>query len=163
MSDTDCPVLQPGQLLPAFTLPGADGMPYSPWQYKQRQHLLLLLLSHPEHAPVQSLLKTYTHHYGDFREEQCAILAITPAPVIVNLKLHETLHLPFPLLSDTTGQAISQYTHWNASMRSLTPIILLADRYSELQEQWIATTEAQLPATTKLLETLRYLNKLCTP
>src|SRR5581483_3100790 len=36
MADIQQPLLETGQIIPAFTLPGADGMPYSPWAYKQR-------------------------------------------------------------------------------------------------------------------------------
>lgn len=44
MAQTTKPLLESGQIIPAFTLPGADGMPHSPWDYKQREHLILLFL-----------------------------------------------------------------------------------------------------------------------
>jgi hypothetical protein len=37
MTNVNQPLKKPGQIIPAFTLPGADGMPHSPWDYKQRQ------------------------------------------------------------------------------------------------------------------------------
>jgi len=36
--------IETGEIIPAFTLPGSDGMPYSPWMYKQQEHLLLLMI-----------------------------------------------------------------------------------------------------------------------
>ena len=36
------PTLERGQIIPPFTLPGTDSMPHSPWDYKQREHLILL-------------------------------------------------------------------------------------------------------------------------
>src|SRR5690242_12282666 len=96
--------LQTGEIIPAFQLPGADGMPHSPWNYKQREHLVLLFTRATNEA--RDLLRIFAQHYSDFREEVCAILAITADPVIANLEAQEALHLPFPLLSDPQGTTI---------------------------------------------------------
>ena len=50
------PHLEVGQIIPAFSLPGADGMPHSPWDYKQRQNLILLFLSSTSSSETRSLL-----------------------------------------------------------------------------------------------------------
>lgn len=166
MPDTDqpcCPALERGQIIPAFTLPGADGMPHSPWDYKQRQHLLLLFLPDITDDSTQDLLRAYTQQYADFREERCAILAITATPVISNLQAQEALHLPFPLLSDVQGRIISHYTCWDSTARRLTPCTILADRYGALYQQWQAVSPAELPPISELLEVLLYLNSICTP
>src|SRR2546421_10829130 len=123
------PQLESGQLIPAFSLPGADGMPHSPWDYKQREHLVLLFLCSTTTSETAGLLRTFAQQYTDFREEDCAILAITPDTVIVNLQTQEALHLPFALLADPKGDVISHYTLWESSARTLTPSIVLADRY----------------------------------
>jgi peroxiredoxin len=166
MSDTDqpcCPGLERGQIIPAFELPGADGMPHSPWDYKQREHLLLLFLSDPASKSTQDMLRNYKQYYPQFREERCAILMISSKPVISNLQTQEELHLPFPLLSDTQGKVIPQYTRWEGATRRLTPTVILADRYSALYQQWQAEDETALPPINELLKTLQYLNTLCTP
>ncbi|HLX38962.1 MAG TPA: hypothetical protein VKR42_00435, partial [Ktedonobacteraceae bacterium] len=41
-AQTYAPRLQRDEIIPSFMLPGADGMPHSPWTYKQREHLVLL-------------------------------------------------------------------------------------------------------------------------
>ena len=157
------PWLQSDDIIPAFTLPGADGMPHSPWDYKQRENLVLLFTRSTTASEGRGILRTFAQHYTDFREEVCAILAITADPVIVNLQAQEALHLPFPLLSDPTGKVISRYTHWDSTTKNLTPSIVLANRYNALYQQWIAENEAELPLITELLESLQYLNRLCTP
>src|SRR5438132_12888541 len=91
------PQLEPGQLIPAFTLPGADGMPHSPWDYKQREHLVLLIIRSSTTGESRGLLRAFAQRYADFREEECAILAISPDTVITNLQTQEVLHLPFAL------------------------------------------------------------------
>ncbi len=160
-NDTSYPRLETGQIIPAFSLPGPDGMPHSPWDYKQREHLVLLFVQSAKTS--RDLLQTFASHYADFREEVCAILTITADPVITNLQVQEELRLPFPLLSDPQGNVIARYTYWDSTTRKLYPSIVLADRYGALYQQDTAEHEAALPAITGLLESLQYLNKLCTP
>lgn len=163
MPDLHKPLLETGQIIPAFTLPGADGMPHSPWDYKQREHLVLLFTRKTEYSETRGLLRAFAQAYRAFREEVCAILAVTSDTVIVNLQAQEELTLPFPLLADPEGVVTSRYTQWNGTTKELAPSIVLADRYNALYEQWIAEQEADLPPIEEILESLRYLNKLCTP
>src|SRR5579884_4085693 len=104
------PLLQSRQMLPSFTLPGPDGMPHSPWDYKQREHLILLFLRSSRTTETRGLVRTFAQAYKALREEDCAILAITPDPVIENLRVQEELRLPFALLADPQGAVISRYT-----------------------------------------------------
>jgi peroxiredoxin len=159
----DQPQLEYGQLIPAFTLPGADGMPHSPWDYKQRENLVLLFPRSTTTSETRGLLRTFAQHYTDLREEECAILAITPDTVIVNLQTQEALHLPFVLLADPKGEVISRYTTWDNTTHTLTPSIVLTDRYGMLYQEWRAENEAELPPIAELLVSLQYLNGLCTP
>jgi peroxiredoxin len=163
MSNANQPLIEFGQIIPAFTLPGADGMPHSPWDYKQRQHLILLFTRSTISSETHGLLRTFAKEYSAFREEECSILAISPDTVFANLPTQEELHLPYPLLADPKGEIISNYTHWDATTRSFNPSIVLADRYNALYQQWVARSEGELPSIEELLEWLRYLNKLCTP
>lgn len=132
MSNTNQPLLESGQLIPAFTLPGADGMPHSPWDYKQRQHLILLFTHTTSSSETRGLLRAFAQEYSTFREEQCSILAIAPDTVLSNLHTQDELHLPYPLLADPKGEVISQYTCWDATIHTLNPSIVLADRYTVL-------------------------------
>lgn len=166
MSDNNFPFrseLLPGEVIPAFTLPGADGMPHGPWDYKQRDNLVLLFVRGMATSEERGLVRAFASHYSEFRTEQCAILVITADPVIVNLQVQEELHLPFPLLADPKGAVISRYTRWNGTTHAVTPCIVLTDRYGALCQQWHATNEAELPPISDLLASLQYLNSLCTP
>ena len=158
---TSSPLLEKNQIIPAFTLPGTDGMPHGPWDYKQREHLVLVFVRDITTDARRELLRTFATHYTEFREEYCAILGITADAVITNLQIQEQLHLPFPLLADPTGRVIQRYTAWEATTRTIKPAIVLADRYNALYEQWNADDEADLPPVKELLETLQYMNKLC--
>ncbi len=174
MSDTNQPVehaqeqtyvpkLQRDEIIPSFTLPGADGMPHSPWTYKQREHLVLLFTRGIESNETRGLLRAFAQAYTTFREEYCAVLAITPDTVIANLAAQETLNLPYPLLADPKGRVIARYTYWDSATKMLMPSIVLADRYNALYQQWIAEYEANLPPIEEIVESLQYINKLCTP
>ncbi|WP_165423779.1 redoxin domain-containing protein [Ktedonosporobacter rubrisoli] len=157
------PRLEKDQTIPAFSLPGADGMPHSPWDYKQREHLVLLFTRSATNSEERGFLRAFAHDFKAFREEECAILAITADPVITNLQAQETLQLPFPLLADPQGEVIARYTYWESETHALAPCIILASRYGALYAQWVAESEAKLPPITELLASLQYLNRLCTP
>lgn len=163
MSQSDSPPLEVGQIIPAFSLPGADGMPHSSWDYKQREHLVLLFLRSSATGESRGLLREFAQHYRMFREEGCAILAVTPDTVITNLETQEMLHLPFALLADAGDTVIRQYIRRDEKAHPYRPGIVLADRYNAMYAQWVADNEGDLPSIEELLESLRYLNKLCTP
>jgi peroxiredoxin len=163
MTLTNQPLLESGQIIPAFTLPGADGMPHSPWDYKQRQHLFLLFTHSTSSSETRGLLHTFAKAYSAIREEQCSILAISPDTVFANLLAQEELHLPYPLLADPKAEVISRYTLWDFTIDKLNPCIVLADRYSILYQYWFADREDDLPPIEELLDSLRYLNKRCIP
>jgi peroxiredoxin len=153
--------LERGQIIPAFTLPGTDNLPHSLWDYKQREHLLLLFLPGSQNPSARTLLRAFADIYKDFRAEQCALLAITNDPVIHNISTQELLHLPYPLLSDPQGRVISRYTHREQTNGFFQPLILLADRYNAFYDQWSAPSEADLPPMTEFLDSLQYLNNRC--
>ena len=71
--------------------------------------------------------------------------------------------MPFPLLADPKGEVIGRYTGWDAEKRLVMPSIVLADRYGALFRQWVGEKEENLVSIEEILETLRYLNRLCTP
>ena len=157
------PLLQSRQMIPLFELPGPDGMLHGPWDYKQREHLLLLFTRSVATTETRDLLRAFAEAYKSLREEQCAVLVVTPDPVIVNLRGQEDLSLPFALLADPTGHVIARYTQWERASRALHPSLLLVDRYGELYQQWTVAEEAALPPLAALLRSLAYLNRLCTP
>lgn len=163
MPEQHQPFLRAGEIIPAFSLPGADGMPHSPWDYKQREHLVVLLLTSFTGSEARGILREFKRHYRALKEEYCAVLAIAADTVIEQLRTQEELQLPFALLADPQGEVIARYTYWDSAARTATPALLLANRYGALYAQWIAEHEAELPPIEELLKDLNYLNTLCTP
>ncbi len=150
-------------MIPAFTLPGPDGMPHGPWDYKQKEHLVLLLTRSVQAEETPLLLQRVARVYALLRAEACATLAITPSTVLDNLRLQKELHLPFALLADPQGRVIARFTRWDSERHDLAPSVLLVDRYGELYQQWIAERAEALPTPEELLDCLQYLNRLCCP
>jgi peroxiredoxin len=157
------PFLRVGEVIPAFSLPGADGMPHSPWDYKQREHLILLLLTSATTGEARGLLREFKQRYRELRAEECAVLVLTGDTVVTHLSVQEELQLPFALLADPQGQVIARYTFWQSDTHTALPSIVLANRYGAFYAQWMAQHEAELPSIDILLEDLQYMNKLCTP
>lgn len=163
MSEQMRPFLRPGEIVPAFSLPGSDGMPHGPWDHKQRENLVIILLSSAGTREARGLLSEFKRQYRTLREAECAVLALTADPVIEHLRVQEELRLPFPLLADPQGTVLARYTHWEARARVALPSLVLANRYGVLSTQWIAECEAELPQIAVLLDNLQYLNNLCNP
>lgn len=163
MSEQHQPFLRKGEVVPAFSLPGADGVPHSPWDYKQREHLVIILLTSFATSEARGILKEFKRQYRALREEECAVLALSANTVVENLRAQEELQLPFALLADPQGEVLRRYTRWESETRRALPSFVLADRYGALYAQWIAEHEAELPPVEELLKDLQYLNKLCTP
>lgn len=163
MAQTNKPLIETGQIIPAFTLPGADGMPHSPWDYNQRDHLILLFINSSASSETRDILHRFAKIYSAIREQQCSVLAISPDTVLVNLLSQDELRLPYPLLADPKGEILSRYTPLDEITGKLSPCIVLADRNTILYQLWTYESEADLPAIENLLDTLKHLNKLCTP
>jgi len=156
-------MLEKDQIIPAFILPGTDGMPHSPWDYKQRENLIILIVSSVKTNEGRTLLRTFAEYFQTLRENMCAVLALSPDTVIANLEAQETLHLPFPLLADPAGGVISYYTSWDTVQRTLTPSIIITNLYNALYQQWMLEREGEAPPISELVDALHYLNNLCTP
>jgi peroxiredoxin len=135
-------------------------MPHSPWDYKQRDHLLLLFIKSAKQPESYDLLQKLQQTYASLREEYCAVLIVTADPVIKNTEVQTELNLPFPLLGDPIGRVIARYTIWDPQ---LLPSFVLANRYNALYQQWIANTESELPPLSEILACLNYMNSICTP
>ena len=163
MSEQHQPFLRAGEVIPAFSLPGADGMPHSPWDYKQREHLVLILLASATTSEARGVLQEFKQRYRSLREEECAVLTLTTDTVVTHLRTQEELQLQYALLADPPGEVIARYTFWDSAARMALPSIVLANRYGAFYAQWIAEHEAKLPSIDILLEDLQYMNKLCTP
>jgi peroxiredoxin len=163
MSEQHQPFLRTGEIVPAFSLPGADGMPHGPWDYKQRENLVILLLSSAGTSEARGVLNEFKRQYRALREEECAVLAVTADTVIEHLRVQEELQLPFPLLADPQGTVLARYTYWDVQAHVALPGLVLTNRFGALYTQWIAEREAELPQIAVLLEDLQYLNNLCNP
>lgn len=163
MPEQHQPFLRMGEVIPAFSLPGADGMPHSPWDYKQREHLILILLAKATSSEAHGILREFKRRYRDLREEECAVLVLTTETVMTHLRVQEELQLPFALLADPQGEAMARYTYRDSATGRPLSSIVLANRYGAFYAQWIAEHEAELPSIDVLLEDLQYMNKLCTP
>src|SRR5258708_28995088 len=106
MPEQTQPFLRTGEIIPAFSLPGADGMPHSPWDYKQREHLVVIFLTTHANSEARGVLREFKQQYATLREENCAVLVVTANTVIENLQAQEELQLPFALLADPQGTVL---------------------------------------------------------
>ncbi len=136
---------------------------HGPQDYKQRDHLLLLIVRSVALPATRGLLRQFAEAEPVLREEHCSLLAISPDQVAANAEAQTSLQLSFPLLADPAGRVIALLTRWDAAERAFQPAILLADRYGEIYRRWVGAHEDELPPLSELLSCLDYLNCLCCP
>ncbi len=161
MYENEQTLISKGEIIPAYTLPGPDGWMHNSWDYRQCEHLLVVISQSLRQPEARKLALDLAENIHRFREEKCQINLITPDPVVTNLQVQEELHLPFLLLADPQGGTIERYTQWEAGTKTFAPTIVLANLYTALYQQWTAGAESELPELHEPLSDLEYLNRLC--
>ena len=77
-AQTEVEKLRTGRLLPNFRLSAAnrDGQ-FGPWDYKQHRNLVLIFFPSAECQKCKQLLREVAEHYGDYKEKEAEVLAIS--------------------------------------------------------------------------------------
>ena len=100
-------------------------------------------------------------NYNRFERLSAEVIAIgvdEPAPLSA---LVDELHIPFPVLSDTSGAVALKYGLLEKPSGKLMPSVFIADRYGALEESWVVERESELPDQDELLANLQLLELRC--
>ena len=158
---TLAPRLRPGARLPLFSLPSSRGTALGPGRYRQRKHLVLLLLD-PETPAGREYLTTTAGLYGEFQEMDAEVLALAPHPAegdpAALAALATTLALPFPLLGDD-GTARARLLPAEASAGAAGAFV--ADRYGVLVFQSLGAGPAAVDPPAEVLAWTRFIGMQC--
>ncbi|MCE5198872.1 MAG: redoxin domain-containing protein [Armatimonadota bacterium] len=116
-----------GHLVPNFTLKSTDGKMISIWDYKERKNLILLFFN-PENSDDLEALAEIRRRYSEIADENAEVLAIGSGPTEEVNECAASLNLPFPLMSDESGEV---NRHYNVTMSS----IFVVDKFGSLRMQ----------------------------
>lgn len=99
--------LQEPQILPDLLLPSSTGREISPRQYRQRNNLVLLFFG-ADGVRCRALLADLGARYGEYRDLDTEVLAITGQPPGTAERLAHEMRLPFPVLSDPNHRLLGK-------------------------------------------------------
>jgi peroxiredoxin Q/BCP len=104
-------MLKIGQKAPEFTLSDQDGKMHSLADYKGKK-VLLYFYPKDDTPGCTTEACNFRDGYKEFAEMGLVILGVSKDSVKSHKKFAEKFSLPFPLLSDETGDVVEKYESW---------------------------------------------------
>jgi peroxiredoxin len=161
---TEVEKLRTGRLLPNFRLSAAnrDGQ-VGPWDYKQHRNLVLIFFRSAECQKCKQLLREIAEHYGDYKEKEAEVLAISTEEIDRLRQLTEDLALPFPILSDSDGKVTDLYGKDPEQIadRAFDIAIFIADRWGALFSAKRIQFDHDWPVEAEVREWLEFIELQC--
>ena len=108
----------PGRVVANFRLADPAGRPFSLWDYRQRQPVVLVVWD----ASSRGLLASFEARYPEYRRVGAEVLAISREPAPEG-------SFPFPLLQDPDGGTIDHLSEES-------PAVLVLDAFGCLFTRW---------------------------
>lgn len=151
-------------LIPSFQLQAINrDAVISPWDYKQRQSLAILLFHDLTCAACRDLLLNIAHHYSAYRHAETEVLAIAtnnhPDTVPSLRQFAEQYAIPFPILWDQ--QKTLQQAYFGEVAEPSPVGIFICDRFCELYMQAVANDADQLPAEAEIRSWVEFVDMEC--
>jgi peroxiredoxin Q/BCP len=104
-------MLKIGQKAPEFTLSDQDGKMHSLADYKGKK-VLLYFYPKDDTPGCTTEACNFRDGYKEFAKMGLVILGVSKDSVKSHKKFAEKFSLPFPLLSDETGDVVEKYESW---------------------------------------------------
>ena len=77
-TEQETSTLRTGQLIPNFRLSAVNRKgQIGPWDYKQHRNLVLIFFRSAECRKCKQALREIAEHYGDYKEKEAEVLAIS--------------------------------------------------------------------------------------
>ena len=162
-TETTTAKLSTGQLIPNFRLSAVnrDGR-VGPWDYKQHRNLVLIFFRSAQCQRCQELLRAIAQHYGDYKQKEAEVLAISTDEIDHLRRLAEDLALPFPMLSDGDGRVTRLYRQHTEGIAeaAVEAAIYVADRWGAIFTSKSVEKDQDLPEA-EIREWLEFIELQC--
>jgi peroxiredoxin len=149
-------LVQPGQIIPTFTLPDSEGRPLRRTIYRGQKHLVLVFLPSPEDQSGRVYLQALADSYGVVRAASATVLAVVRGGGTSARAFKTELDLPFPLLLDADGGVAARFMPSAARAA-----VFVTDRYGELYHSRAVATTAELPPIGELHDWVTAIDNQC--
>lgn len=163
-TETKTATLSTGQLIPNFRLSAANRSgQVNPWDYKQHRNLVLLFFHSAECRKCKQLLREIAEHYGDYKQKEAEVLAISTDEIGRLRQLAQDLSLPFPVLSDSDGRVTDLYLkHMEVAEKpAFSDAIFVADRWGAIFTSKKVEKGHDLPPEVEIREWLEFIELQC--
>jgi peroxiredoxin len=149
---------KPGMLLPAFSLPEANGeREISLWDYKPRRNLALLFVN--DVLQQEPLLHAIAQHYSEYRELNAEVLVISPKASERGSKFQSGT-LPFPILFDKVGE-LRRKCLGSGTAADSQSMALIADRWGEVYGKMILREHSAVADEEEIRKWLQFVDMQC--
>jgi len=148
-------------IAPYFDLPSTRGGRVKSWDFKQRKNMLIYFFRGADCEECKQTLRVLAENYGVYEKLNTEVIAIGADDLRSLTALAGESGIPFPVLSDATGEIAAKYTQVDAESGRPKSSIFLADRYGALEGEWVAEVEADLPSQDELMAILQLLELRC--
>jgi peroxiredoxin len=102
-------IIQPGFLLPHFTLPDGFGKDFVLKQYIGRHHIIIAFVQRADHPGTRPFLKLLQEKLPEIQSHNGLLTAISVDHPKIVAGLVQELRLEFPLLTDVNQTAVRLY------------------------------------------------------
>lgn len=124
-------VLNTVMMAPDFSLPDQNNVMHSLSDYKGKW---LIVYFYPKDQTPGCIKEacSFRDHVSEFTKRNIAIVGISKDSVVSHQKFAGKYHLPFPLLSDESAQAIKAYGAWGRNTYLINPRGEIAKTYERV-------------------------------
>lgn len=147
-------ILQPGQIVPSFTLPDAQGRPVRRNDYRGKRHVALVFLPSGADYGAWAYLRALTASYAAFAAAGSEVLAVLREDTTAAWGVSKP---PFPILIDANGKTAARFLPIPARAG-----IFVTDRYGELYFSALTAGADTLPPVADLLAWMEAIDNQCT-
>ena len=145
------------QLIPPLTIRTIAGRNVQAWDYKQKKNLVIVFL-HAGCASCEDFLVRLSSRAGDLKEKEAAALFVyleTP-----RMPVAATVSAEIVVGADMSGRSQRAYIGEDAVL-GVALGVFVADRYGELNAQWIVGADHQFPGTAEIVSWLEHIELAC--
>ena len=163
-TEQETSTLRTGQLIPNFRLSAVNRKgQIGPWDYKQHRNLVLIFFRSAECRKCKQALREIAEHYGDYKEKEAEVLAISTDELDRLRQLAQDLALPFPVLSDSDGKVTDLYfKHPEKVVKKTSDVaIVVADRWGAIFSTKSIEIDHDLPVEAEVREWLEFIELQC--
>jgi peroxiredoxin len=150
-------ILNPGQMMPDFSLPSSLGRPFRVSDFRNRSNLVLVICNLDNIEEISLLLPSLNAAASEISQENSSLALILPKTLDEVETIVDEYGVIFPVLADPDKKVIQGKVHVNDPGLEM----YILDRYGEIAAVERVETAGFFPKPVEILDWVRYLEIQC--